>query len=101
MMLRFAVIFLLVGAELCASKNPANRVAQELLVHKLRTLRIPDIHRNLQHRLSISLSNIRFHSISNPTNRVSLRPHGSGLTWTLSNLGISANANYRAVKGGW
>ncbi|KAK3792193.1 hypothetical protein RRG08_061807 [Elysia crispata] len=34
----------------------ANRVAQELLVHKLRTLRIPDMHRNLQHRLSISLS---------------------------------------------
>ncbi|KAK3785871.1 hypothetical protein RRG08_061787 [Elysia crispata] len=79
MMLRFAVIFLLVGAELCASKNPGTSSTD----------------------CPSASATSAFYSISNPTNRVSLRPHGSGLTCTLSNLGISANANYRAVKGGW
>ncbi|GFR94351.1 bactericidal permeability increasing protein [Elysia marginata] len=110
----FRVLFLvLVCAELCNSANPgvkirvtkkgidyANSVAQRLLTQQLRTLGFPN-QSSQSGKTSISVTNIRVEGVSIPSSSIALSPQRNGLTWAISNFGITVRANYRAVKRGW
>ncbi|KAK3777256.1 hypothetical protein RRG08_061717, partial [Elysia crispata] len=111
--LRLAGVVLLLCVGLCASTNPGmkirvtrnginymNRVAQGMLRERFQAVRFPDMSSS-SGKTSFSATNIRVLSVSNPSSSISLRPDRNGLTWTLSNVGISLHANYRAVKRGW
>uniref|UniRef100_A0A0B7A8B8 Lipid-binding serum glycoprotein N-terminal domain-containing protein n=1 Tax=Arion vulgaris TaxID=1028688 RepID=A0A0B7A8B8_9EUPU len=79
----------------------ANTLAEASVKADLQTLKIQDQSGEQKH-LAWNLKNIQTLSVSGPTSLLSLDPQQNGLTWTLSNFGISLKADWHAkYKQGW
>ena len=100
-------MLVLASAELCLSVKPgvkvrvtkqgldyANEIAHSEIVHELQTLSIPDQSGHDGH-ISYTLWNIKVTRVTPPSSAVTLVPTKHGLSWSLSNLGISIHADWR------
>ncbi|GFR90355.1 bactericidal permeability increasing protein [Elysia marginata] len=101
------LVLLLISVELCISTNPgvkvrltkngleyANRIAHAEIVKQLQSLSIPD-QSGEDGDIKYTLSNIRVKGVTPPGSSISLVPGKSGVSWALSNFGISISADWR------
>ncbi|KAK3757658.1 hypothetical protein RRG08_000170 [Elysia crispata] len=106
-MMRVAVIILLVSLELAIATNPgvkirvtksgieyANRIAHAEIVKQLKSLNIPN-QGGQDGRLSYDIHNIQLTDLAPPGSAISLVPGTNGISWALSNFGITVHAEWR------
>ncbi|KAK3734368.1 hypothetical protein RRG08_061791 [Elysia crispata] len=112
-MIWFAVVSLLVSAQLCASANPgvkvrltkkgidyANKVAKDLLNLNLKHIKIPD-QSDRDGRFSFRTSHFRVRSLDIPHSSVRIKPDHTGLTWAIKDASLYLTIDYRALSEGW
>lgn len=79
----------------------ASSIAEAAIKAELQSLHIPDQSGQDGH-LSWSLTNIQTQSVNSPSSQITLDPQQEGLTWVLSNFGISLKADWHAkYKKAW
>ncbi|RUS91982.1 hypothetical protein EGW08_000195, partial [Elysia chlorotica] len=85
------------GVKIRITKNGidyANAVAHADIVKQLRSLTIPNQGGKDGH-LSYDISNIRLTDLAPPASSISLVPGANGISWALSNFGITIHADWR------
>ncbi|KAK3731744.1 hypothetical protein RRG08_035413 [Elysia crispata] len=106
-MIHIITLILLVSTELSISTNPgvkvrltknglqyANKIAHDEIVKHLQSLNIPDQSGKDGH-IEYTLDNIRVKGVTPPASSISLVPGKNGVSWALSNFGISISADWR------
>ncbi|RUS91980.1 hypothetical protein EGW08_000193 [Elysia chlorotica] len=101
------ILLLLAFTKQCISTNPgvkvrltkngleyANKVAHAEIVKQLQSLSIPDQSGQDGH-IEYTLNNIRVKGVTPPASSISLVPGENGISWALSNFGISISADWR------
>lgn len=106
-MIQVLVFFLVISSVVCVSTNPgvkvrltkngleyANKVAHAQIVKQLQSLSIPD-QSGKDGDIEYELKNIRVKGVNPPASSISLVPGSNGVSWALSNFGISISADWR------